>query len=195
MKIERRVFTADQCELRNDDGVSTVKGHGAVFNRESEDLGGFIEVIAPGAFDDVLDDDVRALWNHDANHILGRTVSGTLRLSVDESGLAYEIDMPDTQLARDLAVSMERGDVTQSSFAFTVADDDWEEYPGGYKRTINKIGRLYDVSPVTYPAYPDADAGLRSLEKIKEKAKQMRTESALASNALLKAKLKLKELA
>ncbi len=199
MKIETRVFSNDKIEIRAaDDGEnSTVAGHAAVFGMRSENLGGFQEVIEPGAFNDVLEDDVRALFNHDANLILGRSKSGTLRLSIDESGLAYEIDMPATQAARDLAVSMSRGDVSQSSFAFTVKDDAWEETESGYLRTIKKFDRLYDVSPVTYPAYPDADAGIRSMEEFKESmelAKDADSELTLSDLALRNAQLKIKEL-
>lgn len=165
---ERRLLAMDELRVESrEDGSRRIIGHGAVFNKLSENLGGFREKIAPGAFDDVLEDDVRALINHDSNHILGRTTSGTLKLSVDETGLRYEIDPPDRSDARDLIVSMERGDVTQSSFAFRVDEDEWEEddETGAVIRTITKFARLYDVSPVTYPAYPDADVGLRSLEE------------------------------
>src|SRR5690606_29136668 len=108
-----------------------ISGHAAVFDTLSEPMWGFREKIAPGAFDDVLEDDVRALFNHDPNFILGRTRSGTLKIAVDMRGLQYEIDPPDTQPARDLIVSMERGDVSQSSFAFIVAEDDWDEDESG----------------------------------------------------------------
>ncbi|MCP3669090.1 MAG: HK97 family phage prohead protease [Gammaproteobacteria bacterium] len=198
MKIETRVFTNDVIESRSEDDKTVVRGHAAVFNKRSENLGGFQEIIEPGAFDDVMGDDVRALFNHDANLILGRSKSGTLDLSVDETGLAYEIDMPDTQAARDLLVSMGRGDVDQSSFAFTVKDDEWEEKDGQYIRTIKKADRLFDVSPVTYPAYPDADAGLRSLEEFKkslETAKDDHTEKNISDLALRKAQVRVKELA
>lgn len=178
MDIERRTFnstcTIDKrssplADVANGYGVRgqkarpLVRGHAAVFNRLSEDLGGFRERIAPGAFDSVLQDDVRALFNHKEDHILGRTSSGTLRLSVDQAGLGYEIDMPDTMIARDLMTSLQRRDITQSSFGFTVQEDDWKDDPlQGVVRTVIKIRRLYDVSPVTYPAYPDADAGMAS---------------------------------
>jgi len=161
--IEKRAFNAE-IEVRAEGETPTISGYASVFNKRSENLGGFREVIAPGAFDGVLNDDVRALFNHDANFLLARTASGTLRLSVDEEGLRYEFEPPNTTAGRDLVESMKRGDITQSSFAFTVASDSWEERDGGMLRTINKVERLYDVSPVTYPAYPDASVGLRSLE-------------------------------
>jgi len=164
--IERRFVTGQPVELRTVADRPFFMGYAAVFNSLSEDLGGFVEKIAPGAFDDVLSDDVRALWNHDPNHVLGRTVSGTLRLKSDKEGLFYEIDPPDTQMARDLQSSIKRGDVDQSSFGFNVAAEGevWtRDETGVVTRTITKIGRLYDVSPVTYPAYPETKAQARQL--------------------------------
>lgn len=174
-EIERRVFVMDalRVEGRGEGDAPCIRGHAAVFDKLSENLGGFREKIAPGAFDDVLQDDVRALVNHDPNLILGRTAAGTLRLAVDSTGLMYEVDPPDTQMARDLLVSMKRGDINQSSFAFVVEDDDWQEDDDGrLVRTIKKFRRLFDVSPVTYPAYPDATVGLRSLEAWREEHHQ-----------------------
>lgn len=166
---ERRLL---QCEVRmSEEGEGqplTITGYGSVFNIRSENLGGFREIIAPGAFDDVLEDDVRALFNHDKNFVLGRTKSGTLSLSVDDEGLRYEITPPDTQTVRDLLIEpLRRKDIDQSSFGFRVArgGEEWEEDEEGViVRTITKISRLFDVSPVTFPAYPDAKAGVRSLE-------------------------------
>lgn len=165
--LEKRLFA---CELRaeGEQDAPVIVGHGAVFNKRSENLGGFREIILPGVFDEVLQDDVRALLNHDPNFILGRTASGTLRLSVDDTGLRYEVDAPNTQTIRDLVLApLQRGDISQSSFAFRVArdGDQWEEDDEGVIiRTIHKVQRLYDVSPVTYAAYPDATAAQRSLQ-------------------------------
>lgn len=168
MEIERRIHTGTGIEVRRanaDSGVTTLRGYAAKFDTLSEPLFGFREKIAPDAFADVLENDVRALFNHDPNHVLGRSAAGTLRVQQDEVGLLYEVDLPDTQAARDLVTSIKRGDVSQSSFAFTVEKDDWQEDDEGRViRTIEKFKRLYDVSPVTYPAYPDASVGLRSLE-------------------------------
>lgn len=180
--IERR-YTTGAVELRMDgegeEAKRKVRGYAAVFGAESENLGGenyrMFEKIEAGAFDDVLNGDVRALFNHDANLILARSKNGTgtLSLGVDERGLWYEFEAPDTQAGRDLMVSLQRGDVDQSSFAFTVSRDGqkWEEETRDgittARRTITKVSRLYDVSPVTYPAYPDASAALRSFEQMR----------------------------
>lgn len=171
--------------------VVTLAGYAAKFNVLSEMMWDFQETIAPGAFDDVLQDDVRALFNHDPNLILGRTASGTLRLSLDTVGLSYEVDLPETQAAENVAAAVERGDVTQSSFAFVVAEADWAERDDGtWLRTITKLKRLYDVSPVTYPGYPDATVGMRSgfvksQVEAREAAERARaTETQAAANAL-----------
>lgn len=165
---ETRQFKVQELRLqRTDGGPTKITGHAAVFGVLSEDLGGFREQIQAGAFSDVLTNDVRALFNHDPNLILGRTVSGTLKLAEDPTGLAIEATIPDTSYARDLVISMERGDVDQMSFAFTVSREGeaWaRDGTGPWIRTIKKVSRLYDVSPVTYAAYPQTDAALRSLE-------------------------------
>lgn len=143
--------------------------------------GDFVKSSSRG-FDDVLNDDVRGLFNHDPNFILGRSSAGTLSLSVDERGLRYDIVAPDTPTICDLVLSpMLRGDINQSSFAFRVARDGeswYEDDEGIVIREITRISRLYDVSPVTYPAYQDADSGVRSMKAWQE---------ARASGALKKA--------
>lgn len=164
MSIERRTICRP-VELREaDDNGPALRGYAAVFGQESDDLGGFVEVIEPGAFDGVLDDDVRALWNHNDDYVLGRTASGTLQLAVDDTGLRYEVTPPDTQWARDALVSVRRGDVTQSSFAFQVAEDRWERVNDDVPlRRIARFAALYDVSPVTYPAYSQTSAEARAM--------------------------------
>jgi uncharacterized protein len=146
--------------------ADAVVGYAAKFNVRSEPLGDFIEIIEPGAFDDVLGDDVVALFNHDPSQVLARTSAGSLRLSVDEVGLRYEFDLADDDCSEQVAKYINDGRVKQSSFAFDVASggDRWERQDdGSVLRTITKFKRLYDVSPVTYPAYPDATVKLRSL--------------------------------
>ncbi len=171
MEKEIRYFDTE-IRISTETEKPMIVGHGAVFNSLSENLGGFREIIAPGAFDDVLGDDVRALINHNSDMILGRTKSNTLKLTVDERGLHYEIDPPATTYAANLLESLKRGDITQSSFAFNVDEDSWDEDKDGRViRTIKKIKRLFDVSPVTFPAYPEADAAKRGYDAyIKSKA-------------------------
>lgn len=169
--VERRVVPLTAVDTRAADGDTgwRISGLAAVFDARSENLGGFTEVIKRGAFRKVLktDPDVRCLFNHDMNLPLGRTAAGTLRLRETPEGLEYEADAPDTSYARDLRVLMDRGDVNQSSFAFRVAPggDSWDEDPGtgALVRTISEFGELYDVSPVTVPAYPQTTSHARSL--------------------------------
>lgn len=140
-------------------------GYAAMFGTPTEIAGLFREQIARGAFAEAVGkDDVRALFNHDANFVLGRTTSGTLRLVEDETGLRYDVDVPETTWARDLMVSVQRGDVSQSSFAFEVLEDEWEYGTRGAMplRTIKSV-RLYDVSPVTYPAYASTTVSARAV--------------------------------
>lgn len=161
--VEERRYTAGAVELRGrGDAGQRIAGYAARFNVLSDDLGGFREIIDPGFFDEVMGDDVRALWQHDARYVFGRTGAGTLRLTVDDLGLAYEADAPDTSWARDAIVSIERGDVNQSSFGFDVAEDAWESLSDGtIIRRLLRAGALYDVSPVTFPAYPQTTATAR----------------------------------
>lgn len=199
MKTEKRFFDVETRVSKpseGEEGTTTIVGHAAVFNARSEEMWGFQEVIAPGAFDGVLGDDTRCYFNHNDDLILGRTTSGTLRLSIDERGLKYELDVPDTTYARDLVVSMERGDVTQSSFSFQVEEDKWEIKDGIDLRTIVKVKRLYDVSPVSLPAYPSASAGVvaqRSLAKHKEGLKKEEEEKDLVSRSMLDLELEIRK--
>ena len=156
-----------EVEERAKGEAPSLVGYAAVFNRLSEDLGGFREKIAPGAFRSAIKtSDTRALWNHDSNFVLGRKSAGTLSLREDKEGLRVEIAPPDTQWARDLMVSIDRGDVSQMSFGFVAEKDSWEEKQNQPPiRTLEKIRELPDVSPVTYPAYPDTQVAMRSLEQ------------------------------
>ena len=154
--IEKREFRMENAEYEG----NTIRGYAAVYNSDSEWMGGFYEQIAKGAFDEVMDNDTRAYFNHDENLLLGRVSSGTLRLGSDERGLYYEVDLPNTSYANDLVELMKRGDVNQSSFAFLIESDRWEERDGKTYRIIEKVSRLLDVSPVAQPAYPDATSEL-----------------------------------
>jgi HK97 family phage prohead protease len=169
MDLERRFFAVEGLAVETREGKAPVlRGHAAVFNQLSEDLGGFREQIVPGAFASAVDgsDDVRALFNHDSNFILGRNRSKTLRLKEDSRGLAIEIDVPDTQTIRDLVLApIERGDVSQMSFGFSVRPNgqDWaKDDEGRVVRTLKSL-RCFDVSPVVFPAYPQTDVGLREM--------------------------------
>ena len=153
---KRTMGTIEVREADSDDMV--LEGYAAVFNSET-DLGHFREVIKPGAFDDVMDNDVRALINHDPNLILGRTENGTLELSSDERGLKYRVKLGNQQYAKDFYESVKRGDISQSSFAFTIKDQSWNEERT--VRSVDKVRQLLDVSPVTYPAYAAATVQAR----------------------------------
>jgi len=168
---EVRTFRADMSVAEEG---RTVTGYAALFNSDSEQMWNFRERIDPAAFDSADMSDVRALFNHDPNMLLARTSSGTLSLEIDNRGLKYSFDLPDTQAGRDLGELLRRGDVSQSSFGFTIAEDEWQERKNDAgeveetTRVIKKVHRLFDVSPVTYPAYPDTSVALRSLEAWRE---------------------------
>ncbi len=167
MNVERRYAKA-AVEFRapkKPGSPGTMRGYAAKYDTLSQNLGGFVETIQRGAFDKSLADglDVLARYNHDDNMLLGRTASGTVRLSSDETGLLYEVDLPDTQVGRDLAVLAERGDVYQSSFAFYTIEDEWGMTEQGFPMRSLLATRLVDVAPVNTPAYLDTSSGLRSL--------------------------------
>lgn len=149
------------------DGDKMLRGHAAVFNQETVIGTWFREVILPGAFvDTISEDDQRALFNHDPNFVLGRKSAGTLDLSEDKKGLSIVIDPPRTQLINDLVIApIERGDIDQMSFSFRVKSggEEWERGENGLLdlRKIKKC-RVFDVSPVTFPAYGGTDIALRS---------------------------------
>jgi HK97 family phage prohead protease len=162
-----RIFTSVPVEVRSGrDGKRTVGGYAAVFNKVSQNLGGFVERVAPTTFNKSRGDGwpgVVARYNHDDNMLLGTSDSGTLRLFVDETGLPYEVDTPAARA--DVYELVERGDVRKSSFAFRSAmtEDDWGLTDQGYPlRTLLSV-QLVDVAPVNTPAYLDSTAGLRSL--------------------------------
>ena len=136
-----------------------IKGHAALFDRWSEDLGGFREKILPGAFTKTLNEsDVRMLWDHNSMYVLGRRSAGTLSLMEDSQGLYFENMPPDTTWFRDLSASMERGDVKEMSFGFRVVKDRWDEKYS--KRELLEV-QLVEISVVTFPAYPATSAKLR----------------------------------
>lgn len=170
-EAERRVFSAT-IEIRGEgDEKNNVEGIAAVVN-STTDLGWYQERIAPGAFDEVLKDDVVALFNHDPNYPLARTSGtgdGKLSLFLNADGdLGYRFKIPNTTAGNDLKENLRNGVVSKSSFAFSIESEEWKYADKENEtdlRTITKIKRLYDVSPVTYPAYNDTDVALRSLKK------------------------------
>ena len=172
---EQRTFTGS-IEIRmNEDGTEsrTIEGYAAVFDTWSHDLGWFRERVSRSAFEGVDMSDVVATFNHDFNYPLARTSSDTLKLMVDERGLKYEFNAPNTTAGNDLLENVRNGNIKGSSFMFTVSEDSWTFRSGEEmdEREIIKVGRLYELGPVVMPAYPDTTAAARSAEAAKEEAK------------------------
>jgi HK97 family phage prohead protease len=165
--IERRTVAGEVRADATDAGPTTLSGYAAVFDVETviEGWASFREVIRKGAFADAIKrDDVRGLFNHDPNYVLGRTANGTMRLREDDHGLHYEIDLnPNDPEAVSVGAKVARGDVSQSSFAFQVDAEEWE-YPKGQLplRSITRVAPLYDASVVTYPAYATTSVSARA---------------------------------
>ena len=168
-ETERR-FTPGQVEVRAGSADSrSIGGYAAKFNKPSQNLGGFVEFIAPSAFNRSRGNswpDVMARYNHDDNMLLGTTTARTLRLDVDEVGLKYEVDVPRSRA--DVYELVQRGDVARSSFAFRVIGDDGDEWGLSDQnfpmRTLKSV-ELVDVAPVNVPAYLDTTTAVRSLAK------------------------------
>lgn len=160
--VEQRTYETEVKAV--EDGSRMVEGYASIFNDMSGDLGGFREIIKPGAFKNVLSDDVRALYNHDPNYLLARTASGTLEIKEDDKGLYYRFEMPRTSYGDDLLELYRRGDLSQSSFGFIIEKDSWRLENGQHIRYIESVSSLLDVSPVVYPAYENSSSGLRSVE-------------------------------
>lgn len=170
-ELERRVISlaATGLEIRaagaDRAGPGTLIGYAAKFDAPSEDLGGFVEYIRAGCFDQaVAEDDIRCLVDHNPTLILGRLSAGTLRLAIDEIGLRFECDLPDTTTGRDIAVSVGRGDVSGCSFGFFVVEDRWTNSDDAVTRELLQV-RLCDVGPVTFPAYHDTEVTARALTR------------------------------
>ncbi len=170
---EVRTFSTSEMRVVRADGESPkIVGHAAVFDSPTQigsDDWGWMESVARGAFSESIKvDDIRGLFNHDPNLVLGRNKSGTLTLSEDDKGLYYEIDPPDTQTGRDVLESIDRGDITGSSFAFEVQEQRWTMKDDELdERELVKL-KLWDVSPVTFPAYDDTDAGKRQHQEFRD---------------------------
>lgn len=174
-------------EIRTLEDSRVVEGYAAVYESESLDLGGFTEIIARGAFDDVIPiSDVFATFNHNEDRILARSNhgKGSLELSLDERGLKYRFEAPKTNLGDELLAFLRTGDISESSFAFTVDSDSWvRKEDGTYLRTINKVNRLFDVSPVWNAAYGSATSvSCRSFDDFKAEEARLAEEKAKAES-------------
>lgn len=176
-QLEHRVLPAELATVRAEPAGEGQKphivGYAAVYydgtpRTEYKLWEGAVERILPGAFTRaVAEDDVVALFNHDSNLLLGRKSAGTLKLTADNIGLHYDIDPPDTQAGRDTQTSLARKDLRGSSFSFVAMDEQWRKENGIRVREI-RGARVYDVGPVTFPAYPATTAGVRSAEDLAE---------------------------
>ena len=184
MKQETRNFDAD-FELRAEGDGMTFIGYAAKFNSPSEDLGGFVETIEPGAFRRSLRsrNDVKLLVNHDTGRVLASTRSGTMKLYEDEVGLRVEASLPNTSDGRDMAELLRRGDLNKMSFGFSVIKDSWNQEMT--QRTLKSV-RLFETSIVAFPAYAATEAMVRSLDKVATRAQ-------VDADALADAVLKLEE--
>ncbi len=183
-KYQTRSFTLSDIKLekRSNGDLPIIKGLAAVFGKWSSDLGGFKERIAPGAFKKSLEEnDIRALINHDPNLLIGRNKANTLELRETPEGLAVKITPPDTQAARDLVENLRLGNMNQMSFGFKVIKDSWAD--SGAERTLHEV-KLYDISPVTFPAYEQTKVGLsaRSISQGKAELHKRRLEDLRLSN-------------
>ena len=173
-KKEIRTIDITNLSTRSDEETHTrtISGYAAVFNSQTLLWDDLSEVIVPGAFSKAISNsDVRCLFNHDWSNVLGRTKSGTLRLEEDERGLKFEVDLPDTTVARDLVKSMERGDINQCSFGFVPTEETWDYNSEPMLRTIHEV-ELYEVSIVPLPAYEDTEAALRSRDELEKNVEE-----------------------
>lgn len=177
---EVRIYQASPVRVeQRAEGQQKIVGLAAVHFREGDPgteyelWEDYFERIKPGAFNRAIDEahDVRGLFNHNPSYLLGRTAAGTLRLASTQEGLTYEIDPPDTQVGRDVLVSLQRGDITGSSFSFIPSAITWRELERDgrtiFVREIEDL-TLFDVGPVTFPAYASAKAGARSSEDLED---------------------------
>jgi len=196
----RTVARAVEARATGDDrGAHTeIAGYAALFNTPATIAEQFVEVIDEGAFDDTIGDDVRVLFNHDPNQLLGRTKSGTATIAVDADGLRYTVTPPATQVGRDVLELVQRGDVDGSSFGFRVLEDRWTPGATAGDLPVRHVQRvaLLDVSPVTVPAYSETTAEVRDQAAAVEagvKAAEAATVAALAARRLADAKQRIDE--
>lgn len=177
-EAEKRSICLPVERRAGDDGKVTVAGYAAVFGEVTSIGGYFDEVLARGAFTETLKTaDVLAYFDHDRGRILGRSISGTLRLTEDTKGLAVEIDLPDTSDGRDVRALIERGDIRGMSFGFRVTREEWDETGATPKRTIHAVD-LREVSIVSEPAYDGTSIALRSLEDARKERRAQNSQAA-----------------
>lgn len=192
-KKEMRMLPLTELRVSDTEDKHEFIGHAAVFDSWSETLGGifpFKEKVRKGAFEQSIgSDDIRALFNHDPNYVLGRNKVGTLELEEDDVGLKVKITPPETSWAKDLATSIRRGDISQMSIGFVVEEDKWTTHNGIDTRELIKV-RLFDVSTVTFPAYTQTDVGIRAMDEYKSYKNEQLLKEKESTQALLKAKEK-----
>jgi uncharacterized protein len=186
--MNRACFAVDGVEIRKDEeGKTTASGYAAVFEKLSLPIVDFKEKIRSGAFATSLkNNNVRALWNHNPDFVLGSTKAGTLRLMEDAKGLRFELDLPDTQVGRDAAVSISRGDVEGMSFGFRVLKQEWDTTDSkNIVRTLVDLD-LREVSPTAFPAYPQTKVNVRTIDEDYQEYLQSRnTEDQEKQSAIL----------
>lgn len=191
---ERRIYTHEVRLADESEGEAKIVGYAAVFNKWSRDLGGFIEKIEHGFFDGLINDpETFALFNHSYDMPLAAIKNRSLTLLVDEIGLRYEFIAPDTTVGRDLVSNVRSGLVSESSFGFTVQVNEWNENKETdiYERTLIKGGKLFDVSPVTFAAYPDTTVAVSEMRDIKTNDEEWRMECVKRENRLREARLRM----
>jgi len=178
-KTETRELLTNKIEIReDDDGNRTLSGYAVKWEMKSQVLGMFFkfrEQIKKGAFLESLNnDDQRFLWSHDPSKVLGRSKNNTLRLQEDNTGLRFELDLPNTSLAKDTYESIQRGDVDGVSFGFNVQDDEVDEPDDDMPLRTIKKAKLIEVSAVAFPAYPDSEVSARGYDPMKERVEEMK---------------------
>ena len=194
MSIERRVISQGEFRAESNGDKRTIGGYAAVFDQLSPEYYGFREQIAGGAFKSSLKNDIRALWSHNPDFVLGRTTSGTLQLEEDSTGLKFSLDLPDTSTGRDVFELISRGDVTGMSFGFRVKKESWkfsEKKGEPDVRTLEEVD-LIEVSPVAFPWYPTTEVGVREMRDAHEKARMDHYRSIGKPEELAKKMLNLK---
>ena len=165
-QLELRTVDIEEMEYREEEDKPVISGYVVRFEKLSEELYGFREKVAQGAFAKSLNEmRVLSFWNHNSDIVLGNTENDTLKVSEDDKGLRFELLLPDTQAGKDARALIKRGDVKGMSFGFRTLKDEWDETsPDSVVRTLKEV-RLYEVSPTAMPAYPQSSVAARSMEE------------------------------